>query len=275
MSRDQPVRARPAVARRARGADDPHRGRSLGLSSARCRRSSRRSAPRAMRRSPVSAASSTRPTCMPIASWRRRRSSMRRSPRSSPRSSRRSRLPSKASGAFHEAQKPEAMWLKEIRPGVFAGERTTPIPSVACYVPRGKGAFPSVMMMTTIPAVIAGVPRDRRADAADAGRRHRCGDAWWRRAWRASSGSTGAAARSRSRPPRSAPGPSRAASRSSGRAAPGWLPPRSCWRIGSTPACRPGPANRSCSPTAAPTAGSPRSICWSRPSTGPTARPFW
>ena len=60
--------------------------------------------------------------------------------------------------AFHEVQKPEAMWLKEIRPGVFAGERTTPIPSVACYVPRGKGAFPSVMMMTTIPAVIAGVP---------------------------------------------------------------------------------------------------------------------
>jgi histidinol dehydrogenase len=60
--------------------------------------------------------------------------------------------------AFHAVQKPEAMWLKEIRPGVFGGERTTPIPSVACYVPRGKGAFPSVMMMTTIPAVIAGVP---------------------------------------------------------------------------------------------------------------------
>ena len=60
--------------------------------------------------------------------------------------------------AFHEVQKPETMWMKETRPGVFAGERTNPIPSVACYVPRGKGAFPSVMMMTTIPAVIAGVP---------------------------------------------------------------------------------------------------------------------
>ena len=59
---------------------------------------------------------------------------------------------------FHEAQKPEEMWLKEIRPGVFAGERTTPIASVACYVPRGKGAFPSVAMMTAIPAVVAGVP---------------------------------------------------------------------------------------------------------------------
>lgn len=59
---------------------------------------------------------------------------------------------------FHERQKPEPMWLMEIRPGAFAGERWTPIPSVACYVPRGKGAFPSVMMMTTVPAVVAGVP---------------------------------------------------------------------------------------------------------------------
>src|SRR5215813_13730324 len=60
---------------------------------------------------------------------------------------------------FHQDQKPEEMWLHEIRPGAFAGDRFIPIPSVACYVPRGKGAFPSVVMMTTIPAVVAGVPR--------------------------------------------------------------------------------------------------------------------
>jgi histidinol dehydrogenase len=60
---------------------------------------------------------------------------------------------------FHEAQMPQEMWLKEIRPGAFAGDRYRPIPSVACYVPRGKGAFPSVTMMTTIPAVVAGVAR--------------------------------------------------------------------------------------------------------------------
>lgn len=59
---------------------------------------------------------------------------------------------------FHEDQKPEEMWLHEIRPGAFAGERTRPIPSVAAYVPRGKGAFPSVALMTTIPARVAGVP---------------------------------------------------------------------------------------------------------------------
>jgi histidinol dehydrogenase len=58
---------------------------------------------------------------------------------------------------FHEEQKPEAMWLKEIRPGAFAGDRFTPIQSVALYVPRGKGSFPSVTMMTSVPAVVAGV----------------------------------------------------------------------------------------------------------------------
>lgn len=59
---------------------------------------------------------------------------------------------------FHEEQKPEAMWLKEMRPGAYAGDRFTPIRSVALYVPRGKGAFPSVTMMTSVPAVVAGVP---------------------------------------------------------------------------------------------------------------------
>jgi histidinol dehydrogenase len=59
---------------------------------------------------------------------------------------------------FHEAQKPEEMWMNEIRPGAFAGDRFRPIPSVACYVPRGKGSFPSVVMMTAVPAVVAGVP---------------------------------------------------------------------------------------------------------------------
>ena len=52
---------------------------------------------------------------------------------------------------------PEEMWMKEMHPGVFAGEKTVPIESVACYVPRGKGAFPSVVLMTAVPAVVAGV----------------------------------------------------------------------------------------------------------------------
>jgi histidinol dehydrogenase len=60
---------------------------------------------------------------------------------------------------FHEAQKPEEMWLKEMQPGVWAGDRCLPIDSVACYVPRGKGAFPSVVNMAAIPAIVAGVKR--------------------------------------------------------------------------------------------------------------------
>lgn len=58
---------------------------------------------------------------------------------------------------FHQAQMPEQMWLHEMRPGTFAGDRVDPIPSVACYVPRGKGAFPSAVLMTAIPATVAGV----------------------------------------------------------------------------------------------------------------------
>ena len=59
---------------------------------------------------------------------------------------------------FHQAQMPEEMWFTEIEDGVLAGEKITPITSVGIYVPRGKGSFPSVMLMLGIPAVIAGVP---------------------------------------------------------------------------------------------------------------------
>ncbi|CAK0757352.1 Histidinol dehydrogenase [Gammaproteobacteria bacterium] len=59
---------------------------------------------------------------------------------------------------FHEAQMPQEMWFHEIEPGMLAGEKSTPIPSVGLYVPRGKGSFPSVMLMLCIPAVVAKVP---------------------------------------------------------------------------------------------------------------------
>jgi len=60
---------------------------------------------------------------------------------------------------FHAHQMPKTMQLAEQFPGVFVGDRFSPIDSVACYVPRGKGSFPSVVMMTTIPAVVAGVQK--------------------------------------------------------------------------------------------------------------------
>src|SRR5947208_8990296 len=60
---------------------------------------------------------------------------------------------------FHERQMPHEQWFTQIAPGVQVGEKITPISSVALYVPRGKGAFPSVMYMLAAPASIAGVPR--------------------------------------------------------------------------------------------------------------------
>jgi histidinol dehydrogenase len=76
---------------------------------------------------------------------------------------------------FHEAQVPERLWLNEDTQGALIGDRWTPIDSVACYVPRGKGFFPSSAIMTAVPAMVAGVRRvilltppgpDGSADAA-------------------------------------------------------------------------------------------------------------
>ncbi len=58
---------------------------------------------------------------------------------------------------FHAAQMPEKMWFHEVSPGIMAGEKVTPITSVGLYVPRGKGSFPSVMLMLATPAMVAGV----------------------------------------------------------------------------------------------------------------------
>jgi histidinol dehydrogenase len=61
--------------------------------------------------------------------------------------------------SHHEAQRPAADWMKEIRPGILSGERWSAIASAGLYVPAGKGSFPSVMAMLSVPATVAGVPR--------------------------------------------------------------------------------------------------------------------
>ena len=60
---------------------------------------------------------------------------------------------------FHAEQmrRVEDRWMFEVEPGVWAGEQVTAIPSVGLYVPRGKGAFPSSVIMIGMPARIAGV----------------------------------------------------------------------------------------------------------------------
>lgn len=60
---------------------------------------------------------------------------------------------------FHELQKEPEIVETRISEGIVAGEKTIPLDSVGIYVPRGKGSFPSMMMMAAIPAVVAGVKR--------------------------------------------------------------------------------------------------------------------
>jgi histidinol dehydrogenase len=62
---------------------------------------------------------------------------------------------------FHQKQMPEEMWFTEVDKGLMVGEKTTPIVDVCLYVPRGKGSFPSVLLMLAIPAVVAGVEKIR------------------------------------------------------------------------------------------------------------------
>ena len=60
---------------------------------------------------------------------------------------------------YHEGQLPGIMTLGEVMPGVYAGERATPISAVGLYAPRGKGSFPSSTYMMAEPARVARVPR--------------------------------------------------------------------------------------------------------------------
>ena len=59
---------------------------------------------------------------------------------------------------YCEWQKPEE-WRREIHPGVSVGQLIRPLESVGCYVPGGRYPLPSTVLMTVIPAQVAGVPQ--------------------------------------------------------------------------------------------------------------------
>jgi len=61
---------------------------------------------------------------------------------------------------YCEWQKPEE-WRREIQPGVCVGQLVRPLESVGCYVPGGRYPLPSTVLMTVIPAQVAGVPQIR------------------------------------------------------------------------------------------------------------------
>jgi histidinol dehydrogenase len=50
-----------------------------------------------------------------------------------------------------------AGWQREIEPGVTVGQLVRPLESVGCYVPGGRYPLPSTVLMTVIPAQVAGV----------------------------------------------------------------------------------------------------------------------
>ncbi len=60
--------------------------------------------------------------------------------------------------AFHEKQL-ESGFRLSLGPGSWAEEIVQPIDSVGLYVPGGRGAYPSSVLMNAVPALVAGVPK--------------------------------------------------------------------------------------------------------------------
>ena len=140
---------------------------------------------------------------------------------------------------FHEAQKPEEMWLKEIRPGAFAGDRVRPDRLRRLLCPARQGLLSQC----------------RHDDDGSRGRRGRAARSpssprpartagsmrrrWSRRGSAASRRSTNAAAPRPSPPWPMARDGAALRSRSSGPAAPGSWRPSACSPTSSIPAFRP------------------------------------
>ena len=59
---------------------------------------------------------------------------------------------------YHEKQK-QYSWFDSRPNGTLLGQKVTPLSSVGVYVPGGKAAYPSSVLMNIIPAEVAGVPR--------------------------------------------------------------------------------------------------------------------
>lgn len=58
---------------------------------------------------------------------------------------------------FHEAQV-EKSWFLNKADGIMLGQQITPMDRVGVYIPGGKAAYPSTVLMNLVPAHLAGVP---------------------------------------------------------------------------------------------------------------------
>jgi len=61
---------------------------------------------------------------------------------------------------YCEWQTPQP-WRNSVSPGIQVGQVVRPLQSAGCYVPGGRYPLPSTMLMTVIPAQVAGVPEIR------------------------------------------------------------------------------------------------------------------
>lgn len=59
---------------------------------------------------------------------------------------------------YHEKQR-QYSWFDSKPNGIILGQKVTPIEAVGVYVPGGKAAYPSSVLMNVIPAKVAGVTR--------------------------------------------------------------------------------------------------------------------
>lgn len=57
---------------------------------------------------------------------------------------------------YHEKQKPKS-WIDTEENGTILGQKVTPVDSAGLYIPGGKAAYPSSLLMNVIPAQVAGV----------------------------------------------------------------------------------------------------------------------
>jgi len=60
---------------------------------------------------------------------------------------------------FHRAQLERDMWSLEVAPGILAGRIVRPLDSAGCYIPGRQASYPSSVLMTILPAKVAGVER--------------------------------------------------------------------------------------------------------------------
>ncbi len=72
--------------------------------------------------------------------------------------------------AFHKRQLQQS-W-EFTRRGAVLGQRALPLDSVGVYVPGGKAAYPSTVLMNVVPAKVAGVPRIAVATPPDTFHKH-------------------------------------------------------------------------------------------------------